>query len=139
MKEVVAERWSNPPGQTSFTHSPLPRDTARKHVVLVFRARLGMVTAAGGVCFDGRDETCPMCEKPKLGRNGATLSHLVNCLPEYTHPRLQLDVGLLWKNPSEAAVQLELATSTANATLIARDRRLAWRRDASRRGRNGKK
>ena len=121
--DELAFRFRSIPAGTSLCPSkPMPRDMSRANEVLVFRARLGMLTAAGGMAIDRSDNECPLCRQPLLGRNGATLTHVVDCLPKFTVPPLNLDVEQLWNNPSEAGLRLALATAVVKSTPLARER-----------------
>ena len=120
--ELAFRFRSLPEGVGLRPSEQLPRGMTRQHEVLVYKARLGMVTAAGGLRFDHSDCECPMCRQEKLGRNGATLTHLVDCLPEYTEPSIDLSIDELWTDPCEAARRLELATKVVKDTPLGRER-----------------
>ena len=56
-------------------------------------------------------DECPMCGEPKLGRNGATMRHIAECLPEYTSLSVEIDLEALWTDPVDAAAKVALATA----------------------------
>ena len=95
----------------------LPRHLSRRQEKLIYRARLGMLCAAGGVAHDGSDAECPFCGGNALGRDGATMEHLVACLRARTNPPLLLELRDLWTNPAAAVVSLEAASDLALASL----------------------
>ena len=105
--------------------APLPREIPRSQEKLLFHARVGMLTAAGGV-LHGVSEECPLCGEPELGRNGATLQHIIECLPAYTDPSVTIDVQSLWTDPATAATQLALASARVAATPRGRELAAHW-------------
>jgi ribonuclease HI len=106
----------------------LPRDMPRDHETLVFRARLGMLTAAGGLRHD-QDDACPLCGDLALGRDGKTLLHLEHCLRRYTtNLPVQIDTAALWNEPAKAAKQLALARAVVADTPLGRERAALRRR-----------
>jgi hypothetical protein len=106
--------------------APLPRALPRTQEVLLYRARLGMVVAAGGA-MQGLSESCPLCgEEDAMCRDGGALTHLVECLQEFTEPPLKICVADLWQRPEAAAEQLALATACIRQTPEGRMRAATW-------------
>ena len=117
----------------------LPRDMTRRQEVLLYRARVGTLTAAGGM-MHGIEEACPLCEEQgQIGRNGATIEHIVRCLPRCTDPPVQIDIQSFWVQPSDAAELLDLATAVIKVTPLGHQRAAdnTARFNATRRNRRG--
>ena len=125
----LAFRFRNVPASVGVQPSaPLPRDVPRAHEKLLYRARLGMLTAAGGVCTDGRDSECPLCGEDALGRDGDTFEHVAECLPDFVVPPIYLVPSQLWTRPTESAASLAVASSVFRSTPLAKERALVGRR-----------
>ena len=119
---ACAFRFANMPGELrSRPSAPLPRDIPRSQEKLLFRARVGMLLEAGGVRH-GVSAECPLCDKPALGRDGATLSHIIECLPEHTDPSVEIEVQTLWTDPAQAVRQLAVAAAVVKDTPLGRER-----------------
>ena len=114
----------------------LPQEMPRAHERLVYRARLGMMTSAGGLLHDA-PESCPLCREPgAMGREGATIEHLVKCLPRYTWgPPLEIDLRQLWTEPALLGEQLSVANQIVERTEVGAARALEYRTHAARRAR----
>ena len=122
----LAFRFRNLPAELgSRPSAPLPREVPRPHEKLLYRARLGMLTAAGGVRTDGQDSECPLCGDDALGRDGATFEHVADCLPRFVTPPIHLDAAQLWTDPAESATLLALASGVFQKTLLSRTRAAA--------------
>ena len=105
-------RFRNVP-DSAAPSGDLPADMPRWKERLVYRARVGMLPAAGGMLHGVEDE-CPFCRAPAvLGRDGRTIDHLVNCVPGCTRPPVQLVIGDFWSNPTAAASALATTTKLA--------------------------
>jgi hypothetical protein len=117
----MAEEWKH---EFRFRHcdedrpqpsAPLPRSMSRADEILVYRARLGMMTQAGGF-LHGRDDPCPLCDqRGALGRYGKTIDHLVRCAPRTPRTghgqtrvlkRDEFSSDMLWSDPTQAALAL---------------------------------
>ena len=97
---------------------PLPRSMSRYHEKLVYRARVGMITAAGGTSH-GQLDKCPFCARDDmLGRGGLTVEHLAECAAEHTDPPIELSTNELWTDPAKSAKALELISRLARATPV---------------------
>ena len=119
---TCAFRFEAMPGDTRCRPSPpLPREIPRYQEKLLYRARVGMLPAAGGLRH-GVMEECPLCGEPELGRNGATVRHIAACLPAFTSPSVEIDLESLWTEPAEAAAQLAFATAFVADTPRGRER-----------------
>ena len=71
-----------------------------------------------------------MCDEPALGRNGATLEHLVECAPLHCSRTPLLDPsrlrpGRLWKDPTAAVESLSLITALIRTTSLGEQRAAA--------------
>ena len=96
---------------------PLPRDMPRWKEKLIYRARVGMLLAAGGTRHY-HDDVCPFCaECDVLGRGGATMEHLAHCVPRMVTPSVCIVLADLWERPSEMADTLKLVSDLATATV----------------------
>jgi ribonuclease HI len=93
----------------------LPLEMPRWKERLVYRARVGMLPAAGGMLHGVKDD-CPFCRAPAaLGRDGKTIEHLVECVPRCAHPPVFLDIDDFWSDPNAAASALATTTKLAQA------------------------
>jgi hypothetical protein len=113
----------------------LPRDMSRPQEKDVYRARLGMMPAAGGGRY-GCEQDCPLCGKEDaMCRGGGTITHLVECLPDFTEPPLRIEISQLWSDPTAAARLLDTALGVVRATPQVRERQTAFelRKKAGRR------
>jgi hypothetical protein len=106
-----AFRFRHVPYLTYYRPSQrLPREMPRDAEVALYRARLGMLPAAGGV-LHGFVELCPLCgHVDVIGRHGRTMEHLAKCLPAHSGGLLHLDIDTFWADPQLAVVQLAKAT-----------------------------
>ena len=130
----LAFRFRNVPAALGSRPSePLPREIPRSQERLLYRARLGMVTAAGGLRYDGTDCECPLCGADVLGRDGATFDHVAECIPTYTGPPLELEAARLWTHPTAAAASLAVAAAVLKAAPLSKSRAAAWSRGSRRR------
>jgi ribonuclease HI len=117
--ELLAFRFRSMPRTLRRAPSTaLPRDIPRYEEIGLFRARLGMMTKIGGAFHDVLED-CPLCgEIGALGRDGATLMHVVNCFAKHTDlPQLRIDD--LWLSPSKAAETVRLYQEYAEKALPA--------------------
>ena len=99
----------NPTGRSTDTRGrpsiPLPSSLSREDEMRLYRARVGVFSAAGGMLHNTL-ERCPICSAPDvLGRHGATMRHLLGCMPRY-FPDLAIDAEALWTAPLDAAAKL---------------------------------
>lgn len=84
----------------------LPREIPRAQERLLYRARLGMFTPAGGSTHDSED-ACPLCQQEgELGRDGATLLHVRECIRSCTVPPIRINLEKLWTEPVAMAAAL---------------------------------
>ena len=113
----------------------LPRDVPRPHEILLFRARIGMLTSAGGNMHDSEDH-CPLCYARVLGRDGATLTHIIDCLRSYTRPAVVLTIQSLWEEPVEAARTLAHIDAIVRASSVGQERQQAAAAQRQRRRRS---
>jgi ribonuclease HI len=85
---------------------PLPRELTRAEETLLYRARLGLVVEAGG-SVHGHSESCILCgEEDAMRRDGAALTHLLECVRYTISPPLHIELEDLWRDPLTAAKQL---------------------------------
>ena len=89
----------------------LPREMARADEVLVYRARVGMMTQLGGCTRDGEREDCPACGKEGVLGGDETLAHVLRC-PELKQVMPPLTTSDLWSNPIQAAAALRRVVAT---------------------------
>ena len=105
--------------------TPLPRDMQRPDEKLLFRARVGMLVEAGGMRH-GEQAECPLCGEKELGRGGATMEHVLQCVPRYTTPPLVIEPTTLWESPSAAVAQLKKVRAFVQFTPAGRARMEAF-------------
>ena len=102
--------------------APLPRTMPRSDEILLFRARVGMITAAGGH-IAGRPDDCPLCgAEQALRRNGLALEHIAECVQTMTHPPIVLSFADFWRNPELAVSQLRDVVEIVNSRPAALER-----------------
>jgi ribonuclease HI len=92
---------------------PLPRGMPRYHEKLIYRARLGILTAVGGA-IHGVDDNCALCgASDVVGRGGATIRHVVDCAREHLTPPLRFTIDSLWTDPVATACKLADISASA--------------------------
>jgi hypothetical protein len=98
-----------PPHMTVAPDAPLEGSFSRRDEILLFRARLGLCVRAGGM-LHGVASDCPVCDEVgALGRDGVTMEHLAECVPENVDPPgAAMDLGELWSKPASALVSLRM-------------------------------
>ena len=119
-------RFAKQPGTLRGAPSPpLPRAMSRYHEKLLYRGRVGMLTAAGGTTH-GRSDPCPFCgDAAALHRGGGTMQHLESCVASNVSG-VTFSLSDMWERPEGAAATLaalsELA-QRARPAVSARGRR----------------
>ena len=98
----------------------LPRGMTRAQEILVYRARLGGVSAAGGVIY-GDEADCPLCHAhDAITRDGGAMEHLVKCVRRHTlrdkDKRIVINPDDFWIAPLQAAKVLGEVTKLIVAT-----------------------
>jgi hypothetical protein len=100
----------------------LPREMPRAQERLLYQARVGLFTAAGGVHHNG-EEACPLCgEEDAMSRNGGTMEHLVECVKNFTSPPMKLEIADLWTNTEQAAAYLQSLAQIVRSTAAYHER-----------------
>ena len=70
-----------------------------------------------------REQTeCPLCGERELGGGGATMAHVLQCVPKYTTPPLVIEPTTLWESPSAAVAQLKTVRAFVQFTPAGRAR-----------------
>ncbi len=105
----------------------LPAEIPRAQERLLYQARIGMMVSAGGL-LHAEPESCPLCREPgAIGRGGAAIEHLCECLPRYTWgPPLEIEPGDFWADPVGSSEQLAVASAIIAHTEDGRARAAAW-------------
>ena len=107
--------------------SHLPRSSAisRKDETRLYYARLGMFPELGGYYVQETLEDCPLCKKKQvLGRNGATIHHLLvscetlNCCRKDDKGKEINLIQFLWENPLFSFTVLEYIFSLCSYNLF---------------------
>ena len=92
----------------------LPQSITRSDEILLYRARVGTMPDIGGFLHRVAQE-CPLCREEALGRDGATVDHLLECGRHYIEG-LTSTCATLWEDPIKAVADLRAIEAVAATT-----------------------
>ena len=120
---VAAEkkwRFNTMPSSLHWAPSQrMPRELTRSDEMLLFQARVGLLSAGGGM-LHGLPEKCPFCLiDGTMSRGGESLRHLHNeCTTIRDDSSRRPLEHCLWKQPFEAAAQLRRLVESIRTTQL---------------------